>query len=87
MDKYFDGEYSQFHVKSEDGTLDETINLNESLVEDVKDFVAFLKKTYGDELADKMFEVFIEFALMHSLCILNNRRDLIIELSGDSNGN
>lgn len=87
MDKYFDGEYSQFQVKNEDGTLDETINLNESLVEDVKDFVAFLKKTYGDELADKMFEVFIEFALMHSLCILNNRRDLIIELSGDSNGN
>lgn len=87
MDKYFDGDYSKFHVKNEDGTLDETINLNESLVEDVKDFVAFLKKTYGDELADKMFEVFIEFALMHSLCILNNRRDLIIELSGDGNGN
>lgn len=87
MDKYFHGEYSQFQVKSEDGTLDETINLNESLVEDVKDFVAFLKKTYGDELADKMFEVFIEFALLHGLCVLNNRRDLIIELSGDSNGN
>ena len=45
MDKYFDGDYSKFHVKNEDGTLDETINLNESLVEDVKDFVAFLKNS------------------------------------------
>ena len=87
MDKYFNGDYLKFQVKSEDGTLDETININESLIEDVKDLVAFLKRTYGDELADKMFEVFVEFALMHSLCILNNRRDLIIELSGDGNGN
>lgn len=87
VDKYFHGDYSQFHVESKDGTLDETISINKSLIADVKDFVEFLKVAYGDELADKMFEVFIEFALMHSLCILNNRRDLIIELSGDSNGN
>ena len=87
MDKYFDGDYSQFHVKSEDGTLDETISINKSLIADVKDFVEFLKVAYGDELADKMFEVFVEYSLIQSLSILNNRRDLIIELSGDSNGN
>ena len=87
MDKYFHGEYSQFQVKSKDGTLDETISINKSLIADVKDFVEFLKVAYGDELADKMFEVFVEYSLIQSLSILNNRRDLIIELSGDSNGN
>lgn len=83
MDKYFDGNYLKFHVKSEDETLDEKIRINESLVEDVKEFVEFLKIAYGGNLADKMFEVFMEFSLMHGLSFLSENKEAIIELSGD----
>lgn len=75
-------------MKSEDGTLDETITVQELLVEDIKDCVEFLKETYGVELADKMFEVFVEFALMQGLKFINKNRNWIIGIvNGDSNGN
>ena len=88
VDKYFDGEYLKFQVKNEDGTFNETISIHEKVVEDVEDFVAFLKETYANDLADKMFEVFMEFALIHSLNVLNKNRDMIINsVNGDSYGN
>ncbi len=90
MDKYLDKNqnYLKYHVKSEDGTLDETISVQELLVEDIKDCVAFLKETYGDELADKMLEVFLEFSLMQGLKFINKNRKWIIDIvNGESNGN
>lgn len=90
VDKYLDKNqnYLKYHVKSEDGTLDETITVQELLVEDIKDCVEFLKETYGVELADKMFEVFVEFALMQGLKFINKNRNWIIGIvNGDSNGN
>ena len=86
MDKYFDGDYLQFQVKNADGSFDKSINLNETLVGDVEDLVNFLKRTSDSNLSDKMFEVLIEFCLIHSLSMLNEYRDLIVKLSGDSNG-
>lgn len=87
MDKYFDGKYLKFNVKNEDGTFDETITINEHVIEDIEDIVEFLKTTCSNNVADKMFEVFVEFAFVHSLNVLNENRDLIIKNSGDSDGN
>ena len=90
VDKYLDKSkgYLKYHVKSEDGTLDESIKIQELLVEDIQDCVEFLKETYGVELADKMFEVFVEFSLMQGLKFINRNRNWIIDIvSGDSNGN
>lgn len=86
MDKYFSGDYPQFQVTSQDGTFTKAIRINGNLVEDVMDCVEFLKSVYESDLADKMFEVFIEFCLLHGLTDINKNRDLIIKISGESNG-
>ena len=87
MDKYFSGNYPKFQVTSQDGTFNETIRINGNLVKDSMDCVAFLKTLYESDIADKMFEVFMEFCLMQGLKDINKNRDLIIKASGESNGN
>lgn len=87
-DEYFDGEYLKYTIKNEDGTFNESIRINEHVIRDVKDFVEFLKATYEKDLADRMFEVFMEFCLMHSLTYLNKNREMIVKCAnGDCNGN
>lgn len=87
-DRYFDGEYLNYTIKNEDGTFNETIRVNEHVIEDAKDFVAFLKATYEKDLADNMFEIFMEFCLVNSLKMLNKNREMIVKCAnGDCNGN
>ncbi len=87
MDKYFTGDYSKFHVKSEDGTLDESIRINANLVKDIVVCVAFLRRLYESNLSDKLFEIFVEFSLIMGLKNINENLDVIIKQSGDDNGN
>lgn len=84
-EKYFSGENVKFTVKNEDGTFNETININKHIVEDAKDFVAFLKATYEPELSDVLFEVFVECCLSCSLFILNKNRKMIVKCAGGDN--
>jgi len=85
VDKYLNGVFSQFQVKSQDGTIDESINIHELIVEDVLDCVEFLKSLYESKLSDKMLEVFLEFCLIQGIKNINENRDLIIKASGESN--
>lgn len=76
-------EYLRFNIKSDDGTFNESININKLTVDEVKDIVAFLKETSDDDLTEFMFEIFVEFALDYCAKILNKNRGMIIELDGD----
>lgn len=72
-------DFMEFNIKNEDGTFNESININKGTVNKVKDFVDFLKEIYDDNLSDVALEIFVEFSFEYSLGYLNENRDLIVK--------
>ena len=54
----------KFQVKNEDETFDETIELQETLVNDFKEVVDFFNEHFDAKYVDSMFNVAIQFALI-----------------------
>lgn len=88
--KYYDcKEDVQFELKSADGSLNETLLIPKMLVEDIDRTVEFIKSKYGEDVADGVFNAFLEFCLMYTMDFLNkdNNLDKVLGIVGDSNGN
>ena len=86
VDKYLEDnlDYLKFNIKSDDGTVDENVTIQATLIEDSKECIDFFKEIYENDISDEMFNLFVVIALIQGVEFIRKNKKPIGDLVSES---